>query len=97
MTSVQLALDLGDTPVDGEVSGLPEMNASERVRAELEILGLDASRHVVDFYDPFLDALGVTRSRRPARTGAAAPSCWSPGSRWPPRPRRSGPGAGWSS
>ncbi len=62
VTSVQLALDLGDAPVDGEVSGLPEMNASERVRAELEILGLDASRHVVDFYRGFLDALGVTRA-----------------------------------
>ena len=62
VTSVQLALDLGDTPVDGEVSGLPEMSASERVRAELEILGLDVSRHVVEFYDPFLDALGVTRA-----------------------------------
>ncbi len=67
VTSVQLALDLGDGPVDalhsGEVSGLPEMSAAERVRAELEILGLDVSRHVVEFYDPFLDALGVTRSR----------------------------------
>ncbi len=62
VTSVQLALDLGDAPVDGEVSGLPEMNASERVRAELEILGLDVSRHVVDFYAGFLDALGVTRA-----------------------------------
>ena len=66
VTSVQLALDLGDAPVDslysGEVSGLPEMNASERVRAELEILGLDVSRHVVDFYARFLDDLGVTRS-----------------------------------
>jgi error-prone DNA polymerase len=66
VTSVQLALDLGDAPVDalysGEVTGLPEMNASERVRAELEILGLDVSRHVVEFYAPFLDALGVTRS-----------------------------------
>ncbi|MEP7092302.1 MAG: hypothetical protein ABI776_19525, partial [Nocardioidaceae bacterium] len=62
VTSVQLALDLGDAPVDGEVSGLPEMDDSERVRAELEILGLDASRHVVEFYDPFLDALAVTRS-----------------------------------
>ncbi|MGZ6787570.1 MAG: DNA polymerase III subunit alpha [Nocardioidaceae bacterium] len=62
VTSVQLALDLGDAPVEGEVSGLPEMSAAERVRAELEILGLDVSRHVVDFYDPFLDALGVTRS-----------------------------------
>ncbi|CAA9331670.1 MAG: Error-prone repair homolog of DNA polymerase III alpha subunit [uncultured Nocardioidaceae bacterium] len=63
VTSVQLALDLGDTPAEGEVSGLPEMNASERVRAELEILGLDVSRHVVDFYAGFLDALGVTRSQ----------------------------------
>jgi error-prone DNA polymerase len=62
VTSIQLALDLGDAPVDGEVSGLPEMNDSERVRAELEILGLDASRHVVEFYDPFLDAINVTRS-----------------------------------
>jgi error-prone DNA polymerase len=63
VSSVQLTLDLGDTPVDGEVSGLPEMSAAERVRAELEILGLDVSRHVVDFYAGFLDRLGVTRSR----------------------------------
>ena len=62
VTSVQLALDLGDSPGDGEVHGLPEMNASERVRAELEILGLDVSSHVVDFYAGFLDALGVTRA-----------------------------------
>jgi error-prone DNA polymerase len=62
VTSVQLALDLGDTPGDGEVSGLPEMDAAERVHAELEILGLDVSSHVVSAYDPFLDALGVTRA-----------------------------------
>jgi error-prone DNA polymerase len=62
MESVQLALDLGDAPADGEVSGLPEMTAAERVRAELEILGLDVSRHVVDFYAGFLEELGVTRS-----------------------------------
>ncbi len=65
VTSVQLALDLGDAPGEGPdhgVSGLPEMDADERVRAELEILGLDVSRHVVAFYTPFLDALGVTRS-----------------------------------
>ena len=68
VTSVQLALDLGDAPRStARSAGCPEMNASERVRAELEILGLDASRHVVEFYDPFLDALGVTRSRGPAR------------------------------
>jgi error-prone DNA polymerase len=62
VASVQLALDLGDTG-EGEASGLPEMTDSERVRAELEILGLDVSRHVVDFYVPLLDELGVTRSR----------------------------------
>jgi error-prone DNA polymerase len=59
---VQLAFDLG--PEDGQApSGLPEMSGAERVRAELEILGLDASRHVLDFYQPVLDAIGVTRSR----------------------------------
>jgi error-prone DNA polymerase len=63
VTSVQLTLDLGDEPGEGEVSGLPEMSAEERMKAELEILGLDASRHVVDSYDEFLDALGVTRSK----------------------------------
>jgi error-prone DNA polymerase len=31
--------------------------------AELEILGLDVSRHVVDAYARFLDELGTTRSR----------------------------------
>jgi error-prone DNA polymerase len=60
---VQLALDLGDAPGEVAPSGLPEMTDAERVRAELEVLGLDASRHVVDFYTPMLDALGVTRSR----------------------------------
>ncbi|MFW6596984.1 DNA polymerase III subunit alpha [Propionibacteriaceae bacterium Y2011] len=44
------------------VSGLPEMTDAERVRAELSILGLDASRHVVDFYKPMLADLGVTFS-----------------------------------
>jgi len=59
---VQLALDLGDAPGSVEPSGLPEMTGAERVRAELEVLGLDATRHVVDFYEPFLAALRVTRA-----------------------------------
>ena len=63
VTSVQLTLDLGDAPAEGEVSGLPELDVQEKMKAELEILGLDASRHVVDSYAGFLDALGVTRSR----------------------------------
>jgi error-prone DNA polymerase len=40
-------------------SGLPEFTDAELVRAELEVLGLDASRHVVDFYRPFLAAMGA--------------------------------------
>jgi error-prone DNA polymerase len=39
------------------------MTAEEKMRAELEILGLDASRHVMATYGRFLDELGVTRSR----------------------------------
>jgi error-prone DNA polymerase len=39
------------------------MTPEERMKAELEILGLDASRHVVDSYAAFLDELGVVRSK----------------------------------
>jgi error-prone DNA polymerase len=66
----QLSLDLmgleqaGEQPDEevstwAEGSGLPEFTDAELVRAELEVLGLDASRHVVDFYKPFLAALGA--------------------------------------
>ncbi|NYJ07712.1 DNA polymerase III subunit alpha [Petropleomorpha daqingensis] len=40
-------------------SGLPEFTDAELVRAELEVLGLDASRHVIDFYRRFLGELGA--------------------------------------
>jgi error-prone DNA polymerase len=59
----QLTLDLGDRPQLGAGAGLPEMTGPERVRAELDVLGLDVSAHVVEFYAPLLRALGVTRSR----------------------------------
>lgn len=59
----QLTLDLGDRPRLVAGAGLPEMTGPERVRAELDVLGLDVSDHVVSFYAPLLDALGVTRSR----------------------------------
>jgi len=58
----QLTFDLGDTPELPTATGLPEMTGPERVRAELDILGLDASAHIIDFYAPMLEALGVTRS-----------------------------------
>ena len=59
----QMVLPLGDTPTLTRGSGLPELSGPERVRAELETLGLDASAHVVAHYEPMLEALGVTRSR----------------------------------
>lgn len=49
-------------PSDVPLSGLPEMTDTDRVRAELDVLGLDISQHVVDFHRPMLDALAVTRS-----------------------------------
>ncbi|WP_380175153.1 DNA polymerase III subunit alpha [Kineococcus sp. DHX-1] len=61
--TVQLALDLGDAPEEVALSGLPDMTGPERVRAELDVLGLDASAHVVDFYTPLLRALRVTPAR----------------------------------
>lgn len=61
--ATQLTLDLGDRPHLLAGAGLPEMTGPERVRAELDVLGLDVSAHVVAFYDPLLAALGVTRSR----------------------------------
>ena len=94
---VQLALDLGDAPDETVPSGLPEMTAAERVRAELEVLGLDASRHVLDFYEPVARRARRHPLARPAAAAAAGPSCSSPASRWRPRPRRSGPAAGSSS
>jgi error-prone DNA polymerase len=60
---VQLSLDLCDAPEQTVSSGLPEMSSAERVRAELDVLGLDVSAHVMDAYAPFLADLGATRAR----------------------------------
>ena len=60
---VQLALDLGDAPETTTPSGLPEMSRAELVRAELDVLGLDVSAHVLDAYAPFLAELGTTQAK----------------------------------
>jgi len=61
----QLALDLWSATSEaaGPRFSLPEYSDAERVRAELEVLGLDASRHLVSFFEPLLADLGVTRAR----------------------------------
>ncbi|MFI7702324.1 DNA polymerase III subunit alpha [Nonomuraea sp. NPDC049480] len=58
--SVQLPLGFTEHLPPGE---LPEMTESEMVEAELEILGIDVSRHIISFHDELLDLLGVVRSR----------------------------------
>lgn len=59
----QLTLELGDEPAPVTGSGLPEMTEQEQLRAELDVLGLDVSRHVVAGFAPMLEDLGVTRAR----------------------------------
>ncbi|GII79056.1 DNA-directed DNA polymerase [Sphaerisporangium rufum] len=59
-TAAQLPLGFTEHVTPGE---LPEMTEAEAVAAELDILGLDVSRHVIAFYDELLDALGVVRAR----------------------------------
>ncbi len=59
---VQLALELANDNAP-PTSGLPEMSSGEAVRAELDVLGLDVSHHVVDFYRPMLAELGAAPAR----------------------------------
>jgi error-prone DNA polymerase len=40
----------------------PGYSDAEVVRAELDVLGMDATRHLVSFYEPLLHDLGVTRA-----------------------------------
>ena len=39
---------------------LPEYTGAERVKAELEVVGMDASRRLISFYEPLMRDLGVT-------------------------------------
>jgi error-prone DNA polymerase len=55
----QLALPFAE---DGRAPGLRDYTDHERVRAELEVVGMDVSRHLLSFYEPLLRELGVTRS-----------------------------------
>lgn len=58
--TAQLALEFGGDEVTP--SGLPELSAAELVRAELDVLGLDVSHHVMAFHERMVRELGVTRA-----------------------------------
>ncbi|HEX9891803.1 MAG TPA: OB-fold nucleic acid binding domain-containing protein, partial [Actinomycetota bacterium] len=47
---------------EGGPPGLREYTSAEEVRAELEVHGMDASRHLLSFFEPLLVDLGVVRS-----------------------------------
>ena len=59
----QLALDFSRGHAsETRPTSLDEYTDAERVRAELEVLGLDASRHLVSFFEPLIADLGATRA-----------------------------------
>ncbi|WUI01615.1 DNA polymerase III subunit alpha [Spirillospora sp. NBC_00431] len=66
-----LAHEDGTPPGPEEIpaSELPPMTPAEVVEAELDVLGMDVSRHVITFYAALLDGIGVVRAadlpRRP--------------------------------
>lgn len=63
-------LALGEAAVP-EPAGLPDLDADERLGAELGVLGMDASRHLMDDHTAFLRELGVhpAHGLREARHG----------------------------
>ncbi|HEX7248670.1 MAG TPA: DNA polymerase III subunit alpha, partial [Actinomycetota bacterium] len=62
----QLTLSMGADPAEGH--RFKDYSDAEVVRAELEVMGLDATRHIVSFFEPLLADLGVTRARDLRRT-----------------------------
>lgn len=60
----QMSLDLlGAEAEHVPVTGLPDMKMSDRVRAEMSVLGLDVSAHVVDFYKDLLSEIRAVAAR----------------------------------
>ena len=55
-------MTLGFAPPQLIASGLPEVTKAEKVRHEIERLGMDVSHHMLEFYAPFLNAIGAVKS-----------------------------------
>lgn len=56
----QLTFDL--TPPKLQPSGLPDLTTSEVVKNEVDLLGIDISSHLLEFYGDFLNSIGAIRS-----------------------------------
>jgi len=55
-------MNLGFEPPALISSGLPAMTAAESVKYEVDRLGIDMSRHMIEFYGEFLNSIGAVRS-----------------------------------
>ena len=55
-------MNLGFEPPALISSGLPAMSPAESVKYEVNRLGIDMSRHMIEFYGEFLNAIGAVRS-----------------------------------
>jgi error-prone DNA polymerase len=55
-------LTFGFSPPTLESSGLAPMNSAEKVRTEIEKLGIDVTQHMLSFYSEFLNAIGAVKS-----------------------------------
>jgi error-prone DNA polymerase len=66
-------MNLAFTPPTLITSGLPDMNSAEIVRHEVERLGIDMSRHLIEFYGDFLNSIAAVRSSQllEARSGSS--------------------------
>ncbi|MDT3400482.1 DNA polymerase III subunit alpha, partial [Streptomyces sp. B1866] len=69
----QLPLPGPAGPGTGEPAGLPDLTEPERVGAELDVLGIDASRHLMDSHRGLLADLGVTPADRLAAVRHGTP------------------------
>jgi error-prone DNA polymerase len=56
----QLSLPLGDVELRNVKPGLPAPTLVDNVRAELDLMAIDVSGHLMDSHRPMLDRLGVT-------------------------------------
>ncbi|MEY3185910.1 MAG: hypothetical protein RIR58_646 [Actinomycetota bacterium] len=54
-------LTFGFTP-ELSKTGLPDLQAHEQVRNEIEFLGMDISHHMMEFYAEFLNQIGAVKS-----------------------------------
>lgn len=59
----QLSLDLPAIDAVSIRASHPDLTATEVTKAELDILALDATHHLMDSYQPVLDKLGVTKAK----------------------------------